>query len=246
MHQFHSEVISTTSLQAKNIEEAIAKTERLSSSIRDLLQPEGNVDLVQSVTPGHTWKARRNTSAKQSHPGSFTWKEIEAALCIWECLNDWTLSDDDTRKDWKALRESIGTIEIRYQSPFLARWLLKVYDLCTADDPLLFDGVAYDWEVIPLILDYARDSTGAPVIFTEGLPDPAETAELVKQAFAKNEWINDAIRHASAKWGYPGLITEFPESAEKARLSGETAEDYVIRIGEKYHLQPAYEIQGWK
>ena len=83
MHQFHSEVISTTSLQAKNIEEAIAKTERLSSSIRDLLQPEGNVDLVQSVTPGHTWKARRNTSAKQSHPGSFTWKEIEAALCIW-------------------------------------------------------------------------------------------------------------------------------------------------------------------
>ena len=76
-------------------------------------------------------------------------------MCVWECLDGWTLGKDG-RAGWIELREAIGTVELRHRSIEYGRWCLKVYDIATAHDADFFDGVAYDWEAIPMIMGHAE------------------------------------------------------------------------------------------
>ena len=169
----------------------------------------------------------------------FTFLEMEAALCVWECLNDWTLLDDkSSRPDWIELREDLGSCELRNQSVVLGRWCLAVHALCTADDRDFFDGIAFDWEVIPEILSHARNADG-PVIYAEGLPAPETIAPLVTTWRRKNEWLRKARDEAARIWAYADIITDHEDAAESAFELGEDPKAFAKAIGEKYDLTSA-------
>lgn len=126
--------------------------------------------------------------------------ELEAALCVWEYLNEISLADT-INPNLSRLRESIGTAQLRSHCLDIGRYCLKVYDLLP---PEARDGHAYDWEIIPAIVDTISFDDGvlpaltlekaAAVVTealthsdqpkTEGLPVPPTNAS--RAARAKN------------------------------------------------------------
>ncbi len=165
----------------------------------------------------------------------FSYLEMEAAMCVWECLNDWTLPPATKRTDWIELREAVGSAELRHASIELGQWSLKVHELCTRRNPDIFDGFAYDWEVIPDILEHARDASG-PVIYEAALPAVAQTAAKVFLKYWRQQWLVEARFAAQQAFGYGDLVSDHPESAERAFLAREKPADWVEWIGEKYNL----------
>ena len=112
----------------------------------------------------------------------FTHLEMEAALCVWEQLLEWTGSNSPWwREDWAKLRDQIGTVELRHSSYVLGRWCLEVYDKAKqigGED--VFDGHAYDWEVIPAILLHVEIEANGRFTIE---PDVDETAVKVIDDF---------------------------------------------------------------
>lgn len=175
-------------------------------------------------------------------PESFSRLEVEAALCVWECIDDWTLRMTEGRDDWKALREGVGSAELRYQSVALGKWCLAVFDVCTAHNRDFFDGLAYDWEVIPMILDCARDHDGLPVIYEHAYPAVAETMQAVIRRTCEDAWQSECRHQARLQWGYADLISDHAERVTAAFEQGEDAAEFVKWLGEKYDLTPAREF----
>ncbi len=166
--------------------------------------------------------------------------ELEAALCVWECLNDWTILDEKRlRPDWNELREGVGSVELRHQSIALGKWCLSVYDIVTATNRDFFDGYAYDWEVIPLILDFARDAEGFPVIYSHAFPDASITAQHVIREHCFEVWRGDCRSEAARQWGYADLTSDYADRLEAAFVAGENPADFIRWLGEKYDLTPA-------
>lgn len=104
-----------------------------------------------------------------SEPKVYTSLEMEAALCIWEWLNT------QPPAAWTEYREQHGTVCLRWEcADVFAPWVLKVYDGVKAIDDDAWDFFSYDWEVIPMIMDF---------IILDGpyhqLPDPDLTAYLI-------------------------------------------------------------------
>lgn len=80
----------------------------------------------------------------------YTALEMEAALCIWEWINDHTTTEEAPA--YPALndaREAHGTFALRSAVPALATWLLTVYDAALAGE---WDSHSYDWEIVPAIM----------------------------------------------------------------------------------------------
>lgn len=75
--------------------------------------------------------------------------EMEAALCIWEHLDACSGRETDF-PDIAAFRRAYGTAEFRHSAIALVSYCLEVYNCMPTK---LIDGLAYDWEVIPAILD---------------------------------------------------------------------------------------------
>lgn len=88
--------------------------------------------------------------------GSFSLLEMEAALCVWEWINERTdtripMADDASVTSW---RDAIGTVEARHASYKIGRYCLKIFELGKEiAGPDAWDGGAYDWEVIPAICE---------------------------------------------------------------------------------------------
>lgn len=106
---------------------------------------------------------------------TFTPLELEAALCVWEWVDSRSVGlTDDVRADVLSLRQAIGTVELRSRCGDIGRYCLKVYDHIPETAR---DGHAYDWEIIPAILetfDWART--------TEPPHPPEQCALLVAEA----------------------------------------------------------------
>jgi hypothetical protein len=174
----------------------------------------------------------------------YTHLEMEAGLCVWECLIEWTLHPEISQhnKDWVELREGIGSVELRHQSIVLGKWCLKIYDICTKHDRDFFAGVAYDWEVIPMILDYARDSEGFPVIYDHALPSPEKTASLVAMRHAYDEYLNELRSEAQKQWGYRELVDDHADRCfDQAFAVDEDPAAFIKWLGEKHNLIPREE-----
>lgn len=78
----------------------------------------------------------------------FTTLEMEAALCVWEWINEITVIPAVPDPEWMGYRENIGSVELRHESMKIGRWCLAVYEhlpewYCASG--------AYDWEIIPAI-----------------------------------------------------------------------------------------------
>lgn len=166
----------------------------------------------------------------------FSYLEVEAALCVWETINDWTLGDKP-RADWEALRKHTGSVELRHWSIELGQWALQVYDICTKHDRDFFDGIAYDWEVIPMILDFVNVD-GAQTTGGIELPAPHAVASMVARRHLSDEFIRDCKMEASRQWAYADLVTDHEERTEQAFAMGERPSTFVQWLGEKFDLTP--------
>jgi hypothetical protein len=169
----------------------------------------------------------------------FSYLEVEAALCVWECINDWTLGvgGATTRNDWEALRKNTGSAELRHWSIELGQWALQVYDICTKHDRDFFDGIAYDWEVIPMILDFVNVD-GAQTTSGVELPAPHNVASMVARRHLSDEFIRECKMEASRQWAYADLVTDHEERTEQAFTMGERPSTFVQWLGEKFDLSP--------
>lgn len=97
--------------------------------------------------------------------GSFTYHEVEAALCVWEWIN--TVTDPRHKPSAHeagvaAWRENVGTVEARHASYTLARRCLRIFEAGKAiNGEEAWGGWAFDWEVIPAIMRYVSfDNSG--------------------------------------------------------------------------------------
>lgn len=111
-----------------------------------------------------------------------TQQEIDAALCVWEHILE-TLRIHPN--PWRALVEQVGAVELRSYAPDYGKWCLAVYDYCTKDDPLFFDAYAWDWEVVPAIMDHVV--CGGVALSPDKLPNPAEVSHTIVAFFTAKE-----------------------------------------------------------
>jgi hypothetical protein len=114
----------------------------------------------------------------QAQQESLTILEVEAALCVWEWVNEATIHWQNKQQPWVDLRDGVGSVSLRHASMQIGQWCLAVYDICTAQDRDFFEGYSYDWEVIPLIMSLLPIAS-VPIYGTETFPDPATIAPLV-------------------------------------------------------------------
>lgn len=118
---------------------------------------------------------------------AFSTLEMEAALCVWEDINDRTLlSNAEDHPAINRTREEWGSFAMRHACIPLGQWVLKVYDAAGGSD--MFDGFAYDWEVVPFLLDQIDWEGFIPA--QPVLPDVDETAAKARSHFEakRAEW----------------------------------------------------------
>lgn len=76
----------------------------------------------------------------------FTQLEMESALCVWE----WML--DAGAVPVQRWREAIGTVMARQAAFEIGRYCIEIYELGrTIAGPEAWDGVSYDWDIVPAI-----------------------------------------------------------------------------------------------
>jgi hypothetical protein len=120
-------------------------------------------------------------------------EEVIAALCVWEHINEMTLSNGPQKSEaWIDLREGIGSLELRWQSMAIGAWCVKVCDLCTRQHPYIFDTMPFDWEVIPLIMTELIGPDG-PAIYESAFPSPALAAANIIAIMQKKENANENL-----------------------------------------------------
>ncbi|MEY9147550.1 hypothetical protein [Bradyrhizobium elkanii] len=176
---------------------------------------------------------------KKKEPETYTALQVEAALCVWECLNEWTLGSEAQvaklekaakkdphsmaaiRVEWIEMREQCGSAEMRSQSIVLGLWCLEIYDILTANDEEFFSYWSYDWEVIPAMLKHAVCKDGkasmyrGDYIYTGGgLIDAHSAAQLVAQEFAWLRYEDDCKSQARQQWAYEELVTDDRKSRD--------------------------------
>jgi hypothetical protein len=169
----------------------------------------------------------------------YTHLEMEAALCVWEHLIEITLGDHINgpgQPAWTELREGIGSVEMRHQSMVLGKWCLKIYDLCTAHDQDFFDGISYDWEVIPMMLDYAEDQEGRPAIYEQFLPPPEKVALLVMHRHLRDEYFRSCRQEGQKQWAYGDLVEDNPPDIDRGFESGDEPAAFIKTLGEDLDL----------
>lgn len=82
---------------------------------------------------------------------TYSSEEVEAALCIWEELDRRTRPPERLHNlalfHWRAEH---GTADLRTVAVDLARYADGMYQLLSAAE---WNGLAFDWEIVPAILD---------------------------------------------------------------------------------------------
>lgn len=113
----------------------------------------------------------------------FTLLEMEAALCVWEAtierleVERIEANEDTPPSPLIAAHEAFGTVTLRHASYEIGRFVLAVYDAGDTNDA--WDGWAYDWEIVPAILDYVEWRVDCDPPFALPAIDPAIIAKTV-------------------------------------------------------------------
>lgn len=91
---------------------------------------------------------------------TYSWDEVEAALCVWEELDRRTRPPEHLQNlgllHW---RWTHGTSEMRTAAIGLARYVDEMYQLLSTTE---WEPLAFDWEIIPAILDTVVWSSSGP------------------------------------------------------------------------------------
>ena len=118
--------------------------------------------------------------SQPSAASNYSVLQAEAALCIWEELDRRTcLTNPNRCPELIRWREDHGSFALRHAALGLAGDVEALYDALPAED---WDGLAFDWEIVPAILDWVvwRDE-GPFLILAPGQP----TATLLKRCILR-------------------------------------------------------------
>ncbi|MBN9548517.1 MAG: hypothetical protein J0H31_06435 [Alphaproteobacteria bacterium] len=120
-------------------------------------------------------------------PLAYTHLEMEAALCVWEWLNEITVVPKrraEADPVWLKYRELVGSVELRHYSIDVAKYVLPVYDLL----PEWFRAIgSYDWEIIPAIVGEITPGEAFPD--AKKARDAVLTTDWAKQEYLRQfEW----------------------------------------------------------
>src|SRR5690606_7463986 len=87
-----------------------------------------------------------------STTSSYSMLQAETALCIWEEL-DWRTNLTNPRRCEELIRwrQDYGSYALRHAALGLAGDIEALYDALPAED---WVGLAFDWEIVPTILDW--------------------------------------------------------------------------------------------
>jgi hypothetical protein len=204
-------------------------------------------------------KAEEITMSKPEE--TYTALQVEAALCVWECLNEWTLGTEEEvkkleeaakdnphglaaiRLEWIEMRDGTGAAEMRSQSKVLGQWCLEIYDILTAHDPEFFSWWSYDWEVIPAMLTHAVCKDGkasmyrGDYVYTGGcVIDPHSAAPLVALEFEWLRFKEACGSEADRQWKYRDLINDHEDAVRSAFEDGEQPAAFIKSLGEELEL----------
>lgn len=191
----------------------------------------------------------------------YTALEVEAALCVWECLNEWTLGNEEAvaklrqeaaenpgshaalRIEWIDMRDDTGSGEMRSQSIVLGKWCLEIYEILTKSNPDFFAPWSYDWEVIPAMLTHAVSKDGkvsmyrgSYVYIGKPLISAHSAAQLVAREFAWRNYEEECRSEAQKQWKFGDLVRENPEDFERGFVAGDEPKALVKAIGEDLDL----------
>ena len=95
----------------------------------------------------------------QEREKEYTFLEMEAALCVWECLVE-------MRQGWKHKGEDIiqkawddyGTVEMRLNvAVSIGRYAIEFYDMLPSGYVTDELGWSYDWDFIPFVVSLVKD-----------------------------------------------------------------------------------------
>ncbi|RUU76130.1 hypothetical protein [Mesorhizobium sp. M7A.F.Ca.MR.362.00.0.0] len=166
---------------------------------------------------------RQNMSVEV--PLVYSHLEMEAALCVWEWLNEITVVPkrrDKADPVWLKYREDVGSVELRHYSIDIGLWVLKVYDLL----PEWFRAIgSYDWEIVPSIV--------GEVIPGEAFKEPMQA----KHAIVNSDWAK-AEYHRQFDWT---LKTYYGLDLEGAGLS----KDELLEQWFNPDLDPDYQVRRY-
>jgi hypothetical protein len=85
--------------------------------------------------------------------GAYSYDQVEAALCVWEELDRRTRIDADEHPALTEWRDEHGTSALRRVAIGLADHVEAIYQALPAEE---WDGLAYDWEIVPAVLDFVH------------------------------------------------------------------------------------------
>ncbi|MER8983915.1 hypothetical protein [Mesorhizobium sp. M0843] len=171
---------------------------------------------------------RQNMSVEV--PQAYSHLEMEAALCVWEHLNEVTVvGEQPSSPAWMEYREAVGSVELRHESIKIGQWVLEVYELL----PEWYRASgAYDWEIIPAMVSCLTPG--------ETSRDPATTKlQLLTHESAKEEYFRSSDWEFKRRYG----ITIEDAGLSKAEFLETWFNfdvepiDQVKRYGEKYDLE---------
>ena len=130
---------------------------------------------------------------------TYTEDQVDAALCVWEELLS-RISDfkPESYTGLEAFKDQNGTCTLRQQAVGLGVWVEQAWLLIDED---VRDCYAFDWELVPALLDLVEWGSGSL-----SHPLPADAAATVNAAF--KERIAEAEREAK--------LSEFKRAASQA------------------------------
>ncbi len=123
--------------------------------------------------------------------------EAEAALCLWEAMLEAKFTNEkreeeglEERSDMVSVWDDTGSLFMRHEALRLAHVVCETYELIPVGAR---DAIAYDWEIVPAILDTFRWShQGA------AHDAPAQIAAVVTVALeAEQKRFQDSQRKAA-------------------------------------------------
>lgn len=182
------------------------------------------------------------------------WNELacEAALCVWEAMLDaraqychGDAGKPSERPAWAAAMGEAWQFNGSFGMRSVARHAaLAIEDVWAALGDGLTDGIAFDFEYCPVMLaqidwqGIGTDQRGRLLLGAEAAARAfceAEQERFAAEA-ARDDWRRKARRAAGRLWGYPELIDDDPDGADRARQAGEDPAAYVQALGDELGL----------
>lgn len=107
---------------------------------------------------------------------------IHTIMCIWEALDPYSAIPDTPAQ---AVRDGVGTAEMRDLCITLSDYVEHVYHLADGDDANM-DHIAFDWDFVPWLLTQLdwSSATGSPIVI-ENMISAEEIAKRAKEAFPR-------------------------------------------------------------